>query len=131
MSRIWDENLRVLIVEDDYLTARLFQTRLELEGIQTSIAFNGLEALQIIGDIQIHAIVTDLMMPAMSGFQLIQEIRSLPAPMGRIPIMVISSNQNEQDMVSCFAAGADDFMTKPISTPLFIERLWRLLHRRS
>lgn len=130
MSQMWDKNTRVLIVEKDYLTSHIFLTRLNLEGVQTSVAYNGLEALQIMGDVPINAIVTDLMLPAMSGLQLIHEIRALPAPMGNIPIMVVNSNQNTQDMVTCFAAGANDFMTKPISIPLFIERLWRMLQRK-
>ena len=60
-----------------------------------------------------------------------QEVRDLPAPKGLVPILLISSNQNEQDMVRCLAAGADDYMTKPISAQVLVERLWRLLQRSS
>ena len=44
-------------------------------------------------------------------------------------MLVVSSNQNEQDMVRCLAAGADDYITKPISPQVFIERMWRLHQR--
>lgn len=131
MSRNWDNNTRILIVENDFLASRIFQARLDLEGIKTCAAFNGLEALQMLGDISINAVITDLMLPALNGLQLIHEIRSLPAPMCNIPIMVVNSNHNDGDMAISFAAGANDFMTKPISTPLFIERLWRLLQNKS
>jgi CheY-like chemotaxis protein len=95
------------------------------------VAFNGMEALQLMQQEPVDLITTDLMMPAMNGFRLVQEIRDLPPPAGRVPILLISSNQNEQDMVRCLAAGADDYMTKPISAQVLIERLWRLLQRAS
>lgn len=129
MMRTWPEPTRVLVVEDDYLTARLIATRLAMEGLQTRTAVNGQEALAVLREAPVDLVVTDLMMPAMNGFRLIQEIRDLAAPQGRVPILVVSANQNEQDMLACFAAGADDFMTKPISVPLLLERLWRLSQR--
>lgn len=129
MARIWPADTKVLLVEDDFLIARMLQTRLEMDGLGVRVAAHGLEALETIGREQVDLVITDLMMPAMSGYRLIQEIRQLPAPRGAVPILVISTNQNEEDMVACFAAGADDFMTKPVSVPLLMERIWRL-HRR-
>jgi len=118
------------VVEDDQSTARIIQARLEMEGLKVFVAFNGVEGLEIIQREDIDLVTTDLMMPAMNGFRLVQEVRDLPAPKGRVPILLISSNQNEQDMVRCLAAGADDYMTKPISAQVLVERLWRL-HQRS
>ena len=130
MSRVWPVNTRVLVVEDDQSTARIIQARLEMEGLKVFVAFNGVEGLEIIQREDIDLVTTDLMLPAMNGFRLVQEVRDLPAPKGRVPILLISSNQNEQDMVRCLAAGADDYMTKPISAQVLVERLWRL-HQRS
>ncbi len=130
MPRSWPDKSKVLLVEDDYLTIKLLQTRLEMEGLRVLTATNGLEALDIIQDHQVDLVITDLMMPAMNGYRLIQEIREMPGPMRTVPILVISSNQNEHDIVSCFGAGADDFMAKPLSIPLLLERIWRL-HRRN
>lgn len=129
MTRNWKENTNILVVEDDYLTLQLFRTRLEMEGLHVFSANNGLSALQLISEVPFDALITDLMMPAMNGFQLIQEIRNFPASIKNIPIIVISANHNENEMIACFGAGADDYMTKPISMPLLIERLWRLMER--
>lgn len=129
MSRAWPENTHILLVEDNLLTARMIRSRLEMEGLAVLEAHNGLEGLEILRTQDVDLISTDLMMPAMDGFRLIQEIRDLPAPKGKTPILVVSSNQNEQDMVRCLAAGADDYITKPISPQVFIERMWRLLQR--
>jgi DNA-binding response OmpR family regulator len=131
MSRTWPAGTKVMVVEDDPATARIIQARLEMEGLHVIVAFNGMEALQLMQQEPVDLITTDLMMPAMNGFRLVQEIRDLPPPAGRVPILLISSNQNEQDMVRCLAAGADDYMTKPISAQVLIERLWRLLQRAS
>ena len=130
MSRKWPDPTRVLVVEDDQATARLIQARLEMEGLKVFMAPNGVEGLEILQREAIDLVTTDLMMPAMNGFRLVQEIRDLPPPKGRVPILLISSNQNEQDMIRCLAAGADDYMTKPISAQVLVERLWRL-HQRS
>ena len=129
MSRTWPEGTRVLVVEDDAATARLIRARLEMEGLKVSEARHGQQALEILQREDIHFITTDLMMPTMNGFRLVQEVRDLPPPKGRVPILLISSNQNEQDIVRCLAAGADDYMTKPISTQVLVERLWRIFER--
>ena len=129
MSRVWPENTRVLVVEDDQATARIIQARLKMEGLTVFSAFNGVEGLEILLKEDIDLVTTDLMMPAMNGFRLVQEIRDLPPPKGRVPILLISSNQNEQDMIRCLAAGADDYMTKPISAQVLVERLWRMHQR--
>jgi len=130
MSRKWPDPTRVLVVEDDQATARLIQARLEMEGLKVFMAPNGVDGLELLQREAIDLVTTDLMMPAMNGFRLVQEIRDLPPPKGRVPILLISSNQNEQDMIRCLAAGADDYMTKPISAQVLVERLWRM-HQRS
>lgn len=129
MSRRWPEHTTALVVEDDLATAKIIQARLEMEGLRVLMAGNGLEAMEVLHREQVDLVATDLMMPAMNGFRLVQEIRDLPPPKGRIPILLISANQNEQDMVRCLAAGADDYMTKPISAQLLVERLWRMYAR--
>ena len=129
MSRIWPAGTTVLVVEDDLSTARIIQARLEMEGLRVLVAFNGMEAMEMLQQEQVDLITTDLMMPAMNGFRLVQEVRDLPPPQGGIPILLISSKQSDQDMIRCLAAGADDYMTKPISAQLLVERLWRLFER--
>jgi two-component system KDP operon response regulator KdpE len=129
MSRAWPANTTVLVVEDDPSTSLLIQARLEMEGLKVIVAANGVEGLEVLHRETIDLITTDLMMPAMNGFRLVQEIRDLPPPKGKVPILLISSNQNEQDMIRCLAAGADDYMTKPISAQVLMERLWRMHQR--
>jgi CheY-like chemotaxis protein len=129
MSRNWREGAKILLVEDDLLTARLIRARLELEGLQVIDTRNGQDALTALKSEGADIVTTDLMMPAMDGYRLINEIRSLPAPLGKVPVLVLSVNQGEDDMVRCLSAGADDYMTKPFSPQVYIEKLWRLYAR--
>jgi CheY-like chemotaxis protein len=129
MGRNWAEGTTILAVEDDILTARLIRARLELEGLRVLEARNGFEGLALLKTEGADLVSTDLMMPAMDGYRLIREIRELPAPLGTLPVLILSMNQNEDDMVRCLAAGADDYMTKPLSPQVYIEKLWRLYSR--
>lgn len=120
------DGTRILVVEDDMLTARLLRARLELEGLVVLEARNGREALEILRQGPVDLVSTDLTMPAMDGYRLIREIRELPPPMGRVPMLVLSVNQAEEDIVRCLAAGADDYMTKPLSPQIYVQKLRRL-----
>lgn len=129
MGRNWAEGTTILAVEDDPLTAKLIRARLELEGLTVLEARNGIEGLAALIEHGADLVCTDLMMPAMDGYRLIREIRELAGPLGRVPIMVLSVNRGEEDMVRCLAAGADDYITKPLSPQVFVEKLWRLFSR--
>lgn len=129
MTRAWPESTAVLLAEDDRLTANLIRTRLEMEGLTVHCVSNGIEALALLEMTPVDLVVTDLLMPAMNGFRLIQEIRQMPGPQGKVPIFVISVMQTEAEIISCFSAGADYFMSKPLIIPLMLERLWRLFKR--
>ena len=117
------------MVEDDVLTARLIRARLEMENVEVLEARNGIEGLALLKSEGADLVSTDLMMPAMDGYRLIREIRELPPPLGQVPVLILSMNQNEDDMVRCLSAGADDYMTKPLSPQIYIEKLWRLYSR--
>jgi CheY-like chemotaxis protein len=129
MARDWQEGTTVLTVEDDSLTSLLLTARLRREGLRILTAVNGQEALAVLARERVDLVSTDLMMPVMDGYRLIRAIRDLPPPKGQVPILVLSVNQNEEDMVRCLAAGADDYMTKPMSPQVYVERLWRVYLR--
>ena len=129
MGRNWGEATKILVVEDDPLTAKLLYARLAMEGLQIMQARNGLEGLAMYMSYGADLISTDLMMPGMDGYRMLREIRALPGALGRVPVLVLSVNRSEEDMVRCLAAGADDYMTKPLSPQVYVEKLWRLFAR--
>ena len=129
MTRNWKEGARILLAEDDPLTSRLVRARLEMEHLEVLVARNGIEALDLLKNRGADLVSTDLLMPVMDGYRLIREIRELPPPLGNVPILVLSVQQGEDEMVRCLAAGADDYITKPMSPQVFVEKLWRLFKR--
>ena len=129
MAHNWTPGTTILAVDDDPLTLLLLRARLELEGLRMLQASNGQEALDLLKTEHVDLVITDLMMPAMDGFRLIREIQELPQPTGYVPIIVLSVTHNEEDMVRCLSAGADDYLTKPLSPQILVEKLWRILQR--
>ena len=129
MPRSWPVSTTVLVVEDDHLTSLFLTSRLRLEGLRVLTARNGKEAMEFIKKDRVDLVSADLLMPVMDGYRLIREIREQPAPQRDVPILVLSVNQNEEDIVRCLSAGADDYMTKPFSAQVYVEKLWRIYHR--
>jgi len=130
--RKWAEGTTVLAVEDDPLTAKLIRATLEKEGLRVLEARHGREGLALLQGHRVDLMSTDLMMPAMDGIRLIREVRELlPQTKGKIPILVLSENGGEDEMLRCLAAGADDYLAKPFSPQVYLDKLWRFyLHIR-
>ncbi|MBR3539703.1 MAG: response regulator transcription factor [Eubacterium sp.] len=117
---------RILIVEDDKGLLRLFQTVLKKEGYEVSCAEDGLQALRFLERDYADLIISDLMMPNLDGFQLIEAVRKA----GRqTPILVITAKEGFDDMRRGFALGLDDYMVKPVNVNELILRVRALLRR--
>ena len=119
-----------MVVEDDPLTRKYLCARLEMEGLQVLEASNGQQALEVFLEHPIDLISLDLLMPLMDGYCFLRELRSLPAPWNRTPVLVLSMSRTEEDILRCFNAGADDYLTKPVALQVYVEKIWHLLVRR-
>lgn len=117
--------VKILVIEDDPDINKLLCRYLEREGYQTVAAFSGTEArLQLKLD-TFDLIMLDLMLPGVSGEELICEIHnSLP-----LPIIVISAKTALEDKVNALKSGADDYMTKPFDREEVLARVEALLRR--
>ncbi len=107
------ETVNVLLVEDDELALQL--ASIILQGIgdfKLHTAFNGQEALEIINSIHIDMLITDIMMPVMDGFDLIERVRKMPS-MKESQIIIITSLRFTDQKVRGFELGANDYITKP------------------
>ena len=119
---------RILIVDDDedariLLMRALGKSALPLE---VAAAADGLQALEAIARSQPHAVITDIMMPRMNGFDLCVALRTDPAT-ARIPVIMVTALEDERDRQRGLAAGADEYLTKPFSWGILSERLAELL----
>ncbi|PCJ32690.1 MAG: PleD family two-component system response regulator [Alphaproteobacteria bacterium] len=110
---------RVLVVDDVIQNVKLLEAKLTSEYFDVLTAMNGEEALKIIDEEHPDIILLDVMMPGMDGFEVCRRIRSNPKT-AHIPVIMVTALDQAKDRVAGIEAGADDFLTKPVSDlPLF------------
>ena len=117
---------RILIVDDERQITRVLRSSLESHGYAVSTAQDGLEALRSFEQSPPELIITDLAMPHMDGVELTRAVRQT----SQIPIIVLSVREQDQAKVMALDSGADDYMTKPFSTPELLARVRVQLRRR-
>ena len=120
----------VLIVEDDALNQRVTVALLERIGFSCEVADNGEEALDILAERSIDAILMDCRMPVMDGWETTRRIRQDEAEGDRhIPILAMTAGGNQADRDRCFKVGMDDFVPKPVKPKELEEALRRWITR--
>jgi two-component system, chemotaxis family, chemotaxis protein CheY len=117
-------NSKVLIVEDSSATRDYYRTYLTERGFLVSEAYNGLEALEKLAAEAFDAVIADINMPKMDGYQFIRELRSGEKKY-KTPIAVISSENKPSDQQLAYQAGANAYLVKPVK-PDQLEGLIRL-----
>jgi len=115
----------VLVAEDDPEVTRIVDAQMRTAGYRTLIAFDGEQALAALRAHAPDVLVLDLMMPKLTGFDVLTQLREVPAPRPRI--VVLSARGREQDVMRAFELGADDYMTKPFNPQELLARIARLL----
>jgi two-component system OmpR family response regulator len=118
--------MRVLVVEDDVKMAGLIRRGLKSDGMAADVAIKGEDALWMAGSTQYDAIVLDVMLPGMDGFQVCRKLREEGV---WAPVLMLTARDAIEDRVAGLDTGADDYMTKPFSFAELAARL-RALGRR-
>ena len=114
----------ILIAEDNPDSQLLLQTILESEGFIVTTASDGEKAIEILQEIKPDILVTDLMLPSVSGGDLIRHVRST-AELSRIPIVVISAYGDHYE-ADALAAGANVVLKKPLDSNVLVDAIKRL-----
>ncbi|MGB9791540.1 MAG: response regulator [Thermacetogeniaceae bacterium] len=121
---------RVVVVDDDPAICSIVRLVMEREGYEVEELGDGRAAIDYIEKNPPCALViVDLMLPFVDGLQIVRKIRSTPGWDG-VPVLVLSSNSSEQQVIDLFRAGANEYVTKPFSTLELAARARRLLQRR-
>ncbi len=120
------ESSRVLVVEDDDAIAELVQQTLRDAGIESDRAANGLDGLWMARESNYAAVVLDILMPGMNGYEV---CRTLRAESSMIPILMLTAKAGEFDEADGLDLGADDYLRKPFSTAVLVSRLRALMRR--
>jgi DNA-binding response OmpR family regulator len=105
---------RILIVEDHPLIAELVETRLRIEGMQPVKCPGGREALTLVGTEPFDAVILDIMMPDVDGYQVLQHIRAQPST-AHLPVIFLTAKATPADIEKGLALGANHYITKPFS----------------
>jgi DNA-binding response OmpR family regulator len=118
----------VLIVEDDPVILRLLEVNFELEGFGVLLAHDGAEGLELATSKHPDLIISDIMMPNVSGLELLAALKA-DSGTASIPIILLSAKAQSADVKAGMEAGADDYVTKPFEPLDLVDRVNGLLHR--
>jgi two-component system, OmpR family, response regulator len=118
--------MRVLIVEDDAKMAALLQRGLRDDGLAADVALDGEDALWMAGATDYDAIVLDLMLPGIDGFEVCRRLRTAGV---RSPVLMLTARDAVDDRVRGLDTGADDYLVKPFSFAELEARLRALARR--
>lgn len=122
-----DRPRRVLLVEDDRVTATLIHHRLEREGFEVTDFANGLEAFEWAEKASFDLAILDVKVPGMDGFELLERLRTMPR-LASVPVVMLTGLGGEDDVVRGLSLGANDYMLKPFSPTELLARVRRLAY---
>lgn len=118
--------MKILIVEDEQHIADGLRYNLEAEGYEAQVAADGETAVDVLSETNFDAIVLDVMLPGIDGFEV---ARSLRGRANYTPILMLTARGRPEDVLKGFEAGTDDYLPKPFDLDIFLARLKGLLRR--
>src|ERR1700683_483544 len=116
----------LLIVDDDMFFLKMTRKILEYTGYTVSVATDPVATMEQIGKNRFDLILTDANMPGGSGFDLVKKIKDDPRAF-EIPVAMLTSRRNKEDVLKGLECGAIDYIVKPIDPDLFLEKIDSLL----
>ena len=120
---------RVLIVEDDRPLAEVLEYNLRQDGYETLVASQGQDGLNQAKLKGPDLVVLDLMLPVIDGLEICRRLRADPVTR-EVIVLMLTAKSEETDQVAGFSVGADDYVTKPFSVKVLLERVRALLRRK-
>jgi CheY-like chemotaxis protein len=118
--------MKILVVDDDKVMLALLSKKLKDKGYEVSVTSNGVESLRIISEEKIDLVISDVMMPCISGFTLITMLKSFYFL--NIPVILMSSNKQEKMLLNSHGIDESGFFAKPIEYPRLFERIEQYSH---
>ena len=120
--------MRILVVDDEPDIREFVQYNLAKEGYDVACATNGREALSKAAEFRPHLILMDMMMPEMDGREACRALRA-ESSTSKMMIVFLSAVCEEESLVQCYEAGADDYITKPVSMKVLCSRIGAICKR--
>jgi two-component system, sensor histidine kinase and response regulator len=120
------KGIRILVAEDNPTNQQVAQAILEGAGIVVTIVSNGEEAVQAVQNAAFDAVLMDIQMPLVNGYEATRRIRKLPHG-ASLPIVAMTAHAMKGDEEKCLEAGMDGYISKPVNQDRLFHTLWRLL----
>jgi two-component system, OmpR family, phosphate regulon response regulator PhoB len=120
---------RLLIIEDERGLTQTLEYNFRREGYDVVVAYEGMDGLRKAQVLLPDVVILDLMLPGMNGLEICRALRALDQTRG-VPILMLTAKAEEADQVTGFSLGADDYVTKPFSVTVLVQRV-KALQRRS
>ncbi|OGO78745.1 MAG: DNA-binding response regulator [Clostridiales bacterium GWB2_37_7] len=120
-----NKDYKILVVDDEKNILNVVRAYLEKEGYEVITAMDGVAAIKILKQEDVHLLVLDLMLPNLSGEEVCRRIRAT----SNIPIIMLTAKADEDERIEGISIGADDYLTKPFSARELVVRVRALLRR--
>jgi DNA-binding response OmpR family regulator len=117
---------RILVIDDDPAVTSLLKRGLSYEGFAVETAGSGAEGLSIARDRPSDLVILDVMMPGLSGFEVLQRLRAADE---QLPVLMLTARDAPADQVQGLESGADDYVIKPFTFEVLLARVHALLRR--
>src|SRR6476469_6907203 len=120
---------KVLVIEDEELMIKALEFRLKKDGSEVHLARDGAEGIEMLDRSTYDLVITDIMMPFVSGLEVVSYIKSHPI-MSDTPVIVLSSIGLERVVMEAFELGVDDFITKPFNLGELVIRVKKFVRQK-
>ena len=128
MSQSTEEQPRILVVDDEEYLTDLLSTSLRFQGFEVLCAWSGFDALSAVASFAPDLILLDVTMPDIDGIEVCRRLR---ADGNSVPVIFLTARDTKADLLSGFAIGGDDYITKPFSLEEVVVRIRAVLKRSS
>ncbi|ADO76477.1 response regulator transcription factor [Halanaerobium praevalens] len=116
---------KILIIDDDLQITKILRDYFNYENFEVFVAHDGQKGLEKINNLEIDIIILDLMLPKKNGLDICRQLK----PHNKIPIIILSAKNRENDRIKGLELGADDYVTKPFSPKELVLRVKNVLKR--
>ncbi len=122
------EQANILVIEDDDIVSRTIERCLRRENYKVALASSGVEGLQLAHKRIPELVILDVIMPGMDGYTVCREMRADPM-LVNVPILFLTAKTKDEDKITGFNAGADDYLGKPFNLDELILRVKAIIRR--
>ncbi|MBW1975737.1 MAG: response regulator [Deltaproteobacteria bacterium] len=116
-----EKKCRVLLVDDEEEFVRTLAERLELRGLMTRVALDGIEAMDLLDQSDVDVVVLDVRMPGMSGLDVLRQIKSIKPD---LPVILLTGHGDTKDGIEGMRLGAFDYLMKPLDIDTLMEKIF-------